>query len=128
VFYDPNSGELPFFGLKPSFVTTAMQGTFKPGTLVVLMGCDGLRANEMAQAFIAKGAAHFVSWDHPVTAPHTDKATQVLLRHLFVDALPLAAAVAQTMQEVGPDPYQHSRLAYFPADAGQIPGTAPVQP
>ena len=121
VFYDPHSGELPFFGLQPSFIAQNLQGSFKPSTVVVLMGCDGLRANEMASAFIQKGAGNFISWDHPVTAAHTDQATLRLLDYLFVQKLPVAQAVQKTMDEVGPDPVQHSRLSYFPAQANPAP-------
>lgn len=93
----------PLFGLGPDFVKESMEGDFG-GALVVLMGCDGLRSQETAQAFLSKGASAFVSWTNQVSGPHTDDATEKLLKHLYVDKESVEDAVQQTAQEVGPDP------------------------
>ena len=95
------------------FIQSRMNGEFQ-GTTVVLMGCDGLRSDRTAQAFLNRGAKTFISWDRPVSATHTDKATQRLLQLLLVDELPAAEAVARTMQDVGPDPTFQSELLTFP--------------
>jgi hypothetical protein len=93
----------PLFGIGPDFVKQSMEGNFG-GALVVLMGCDGLRSQETAQAFLDKGASAFVSWTNQVSGPHTDDATEKLLKHLYVDKQSVKDAVDQTAQEVGPDP------------------------
>lgn len=115
VFYDPDTGELPFFGIRPDFVAERFQGEF-PGTTVLMMGCDGLRGDAMAEAFLGRGAAHFVSWDRSVSAAHTDAATLDLLERWLVEGQDLEAAVAATAAELGPDPYYEGRLRVASAD------------
>ena len=44
-----------------------------------MMGCDGLRSQVTAEAFLDKGASAFVSWSTRVSADHTDGATRRLL-------------------------------------------------
>jgi hypothetical protein len=113
VYYDPESGELPFFGLRPAFIETSLEGVFE-GSTVVMMGCDGLRSETLAQAFVDRGVGTFISWSEPVSAPHTDAATERLLELMVVDGVPVAEAVAQTMEELGPDPVYGGELAYYP--------------
>jgi hypothetical protein len=54
VFYDPRRLELPWFGLRPTFIERDLHGSFKSSSVVVLMGCDGLRSSRMAEAFLRK--------------------------------------------------------------------------
>jgi len=103
------------FGIGPKFVEYSMEGTFDD-TLIVMMGCDGLRSQRTAQAFLDKGAKAFVSWSQPVSAPHTDAATERLLERLLIDGLPTAEAVSQTAEEVGPDPVYDGELRVLEAD------------
>ncbi len=104
-----------YFGIGPTFIESSMNGSFDD-TKIILMGCDGLRAERTARAFLDRGAATFISWDKPVSATHTDAATERLLRHLFIDRLPVPDAVEQTMAEVGPDPTFDSKLLYYPLE------------
>ena len=105
-----------FFAITDTFVRQRMKGSF-PGTIVLQMGCNGLRANKMADAFVAKGARAVVGWDGMVSASHTDAATERLLQHLVVDKLDAQEAVARTMNEVGPDPEFGSVLRVYPPEA-----------
>ncbi len=107
-------GADPLFGIGPDFVTHSMQGRFDD-TLVVMMGCDGLRSQRTAQAFLDKGASAFVSWSRPVSASHTDGATQKLLERLLIEGLPTAQAVSETASEVGPDPAYEGELRVLEA-------------
>ena len=93
----------PLFAIGPKFVTESMTGNFNHA-IVVAMGCDGLRSNTTAQAFLDKGASAFVSWTKPVSGPHTDQATAKFLQHLLIDKESVQDAVQQTANEVGPDP------------------------
>ena len=101
------------FGIGPDFITYSMRGSFDK-TLIVLMGCDGLRSERTGQAFLDKGASAFVSWSRTVTASHSDAATLGLLEKLLVDGLPVGDAVAQTAAEVGPDPLYGAELRVLP--------------
>ena len=96
-------GAPPLFGIAPDFITDSMRGSFDDA-LVVMMGCDGLRSERTAQAFLDKGASAFVSWSRSVSASHSDAATLRLLEKLLVEGLPVGDAVSQTAAELGRDP------------------------
>jgi hypothetical protein len=108
-------GASPLFGIGPEFVTHSMEGRFD-GALIVMMGCDGLKSQRTAQAFLDKGASAFVSWSQPVSASHTDTATKQLLERLLIQGLPTAEAVRETALEVGPDPVYEAELRVVQAD------------
>lgn len=109
-----HEGGPEYFGLMPDFVRSSMRGTFNDAT-VIMMGCDGLRSDMLAEAFVRRGAQAVVSWSGPVGADHTDAATEHLLDHLLIDGLTIQEAVTQTMVEVGPDPIYDSVLRLFPS-------------
>jgi len=110
---DMEEGRL-YFGIPPDFVQYRMRGEFD-GATVVLMGCDVLRAQAMAKAFVERGAGAVVGWDKAVTASHTDAATLSLLRHMLDDGLSAEKAAEAAMAEVGPDPvYDAKFLSYSP--------------
>jgi hypothetical protein len=104
-----------YFGVMPSFIKSSAKGNFQ-GATIIIMGCDGLITDTMAEAFVEKGAKAVVAWDAPVSSEHTDAATERLLQHLLIDKLALQEAVAQTMAEVGPDPSYQSVLRLYPAE------------
>jgi hypothetical protein len=113
VYYDPANGELPFFGLRPSFIENSLDGRFDSSAVVIMMGCDGLRSDALASAFASRGVRSFVSWSEPVTARHTDAATQRLLELVLVDDVDLPEAVARVKSELGPDPVYGGELALY---------------
>jgi len=77
------------------------------------MGCDGLKSDTMAEAFVQKGAAAVVAWDGLVSSDHTDAATERVLELLLIDGLTVEEAVTQTMSELGPDPSYGSALRVY---------------
>jgi hypothetical protein len=104
-----------YFGIMPGFIKSSMKGDF-PETTIVIMGCDGLKSDTVAEAFVEKGAKAVVAWDGLVSSEHTDAATERLLQLLLIDELTLPEAVAQTMAEVGPDPSHDSVLRLYPSE------------
>jgi len=102
----------PYFGIMPDFVKSSMKGDFQDAT-VIIMGCDGLKSDTMAEAFVQKGAAAVVAWDGLVSSEHTDAATERLLERLLIDGLTIEEAVTQTMTELGPDPSYGSALQVY---------------
>ena len=102
-------GAEPLFGIGPAFVSDSMEGDFD-GALIVMMGCDGLRSQRTAEAFLDRGASAFVSWSKPVSAPHTDAATQRLLERVLLEGQDVEQAVQATAAEVGPDPAYEAEL------------------
>lgn len=107
-------GSESVFGVSPEFITSGMWGKFH-GTTVILMGCDGLKSETTAEAFVRKGAEVVVGWSGRVSARHTDKATEHLLQHLLIEGHTMRDAVALTMAEVGPDPDYDSTLGVYPS-------------
>ena len=103
-----------YFGVMPGFIKSSTKGDFQ-GTTIIIMGCDGLRSDAMAEAFVQKGAKAVVAWDGLVSPGHTDAAIERLLQYLLKDRLTLQEAVAQTMTELGPDPSYESVLRLYPS-------------
>jgi hypothetical protein len=107
-------GSPQYFGIGAEFIRSSMRGKLDDAT-VILMGCDGLTSHETAEAFVERGARAFVSWSGPVSAAHTDAATERLLQHLLMGGLKIPEAVTQTMADVGPDPTYDSVLRLYPS-------------
>lgn len=108
-FYREGGEEL--FAIGPGFVSSTMEGRFDD-TMIVMMGCDGLGTTVTAESFIEKGAKAFISWSQPVTASHTDAATEELLEKLLIEGLSTADAVERTAAELGPDPAYGAELRF----------------
>lgn len=107
-----SEGAPHYFSIAANFIERAMPGDFD-GATVIMMGCGGLYTDRTAEAFTQRGAGAVLGWDNLVSAVHTDLATERLLEKLLVDGLPIDAALAQTMAEVGRDPaYQSTLLRY----------------
>jgi hypothetical protein len=104
-----------YFGIMPGFIKSSMKGDLR-GATVVLMGCDGLATETIAEALVDRGAKAVVSWSGLVSGDHTDVATEALLRHLVTEGLPLREAVDKTETEVGPDPAYESVLRLYPPE------------
>jgi hypothetical protein len=106
-------GSPRYFGVGPEFIRSTMRGTFDQAT-IIMMGCDGLRSDRTAEAFLEKGAKAFVSWSGPVSASHSDAAAPRLLEKSVIEGLPVADAVAQTAAELGRDPSYGAELRVLP--------------
>jgi hypothetical protein len=102
----------PYFGAAPDFFRNA--GANFHGATIVVMGCEGFLTDRTAKAFVDMGAKAYISWNETVSANHTDKATEVLLRHMLIEKKQPPEAVALTMADVGPDPVYGSRLLAYP--------------
>jgi len=103
------AGGEQYFGITSDFIRSSMRGEFDGATIVV-MGCEGLSNSAAAQALLDRGADAVVGWTGLVSAVHTDTATSNLLQDLVIEDLTLPEAVAQTMDNVGPDPVYGSDL------------------
>jgi hypothetical protein len=111
--------EKPVFTVGPRFVAMSMEGNFN-GSVVILSSCFGLYNSQLAGEFIKKGARVFISWDEKVSLYHTDRAVTLLVRALLEEGLPIREAVNKVMNELGEDPIYHSRLSYYPQEAGAL--------
>jgi len=105
------------FGIGAKFVTQSMEGGF-PNTVIIMMGCSTLYLEDLAQAFINKGASTYLGWDAGVSLDYVDEATPILVTNLYGKGMAIKEALDKTMAEVGPDPHYHACLKYYPAKSG----------
>jgi len=98
-----------YFAITPKFVRQEMAGSFQQSTIIV-MGCSALEGTQdIASAFLDKGADLFVGWDSSVSIIHTDTSTVALVRLLSTGrSLPEATAQAGVA-----DPVYGARLRYL---------------
>lgn len=114
VMFTPyRSGDKAYFGIVPKFIELSVKGEFQ-NSVIIAMGCDGLRYTDMAEAFIQKGAKAYIGWNASVSVSHTDTATTQLLKNLVTEKQTIEDAVENTMNEVGPDLMNNSFLKYYP--------------
>jgi hypothetical protein len=98
-----------YFAITPKFVRQDMSGSFSESTIIV-MGCAALEGTQdIATAFLDKGASFFVGWNSAVSIIHTDTSTVSLVRQLSAgSSLPEATARASVA-----DPVYGARLQYL---------------
>ncbi len=104
------------FAINAAFIRESMEGEFDR-TVIIMMGCDGLRLTDLAKAFVQKGASVYIGWDAPVGLNYVDRATGILLNQFCSERLSIASAVMETMNKAGADPEHGAELKYYP-----IPG------
>ena len=105
------------FAIGDEFVTQSMEGQFD-NTVVIMMGCSCLYVDDLAQAFIEKGASTYLGWDVAVDLSYVDDAEISLVQNLCGENRTVKKAVAKTMTEKGPDPRHGAELKYYPPDSG----------
>jgi len=98
-----------YFAITPKFVRQDMAGSFS-GSTIIVMGCSALEGTQdIASAFLDKGANFFVGWDSSVSIIHTDTSTVAFVQLLSTGkSLPEATAQASTA-----DPVYGARLQYL---------------
>lgn len=109
----PSLGSERLFAVGADFVNHFMVDRFR-GSVMMVMGCDGMKATDLAQAFIDNGARLYISWDDPVTLEHTDRAFRRLLAAMADDGADAEDAVSLALEGVGRDPDYNSSIACFP--------------
>ena len=108
------------FGITPQFVTAEgvvghdkdMVGRFD-GTVIIMMGCSGIAIEDMARAFIDKGASVYLAWDRSVELYYVDNATPYLVSQLCSEGLTIRQAVDRTMEAIGADPNYGAELTFY---------------
>lgn len=105
------------FAISPKFVANNIKGKFD-NTVILMMGCASHYLDDMANAFIQKGASVYLGWSATVTLDYVDEATLTLLDNLCTKEMTIAQATSETMFESGRDPYYRAYLTYSPAKIG----------
>jgi hypothetical protein len=115
-----HAGARMMFGITSGFVraegvigqATDMEGRFDD-TVIIMMGCSGIAMEDMARAFVDKGAPIYLAWDRSVDLYYVDEATPYLIRQLCSEELTIREAVDNTMDVIGPDPNYGAELRYY---------------
>jgi hypothetical protein len=106
------------FAVGADFVSQSMKGRFDR-TMVIMEGCSTLYIDDLAKAFIQKGASVYTGWNLSVSAGYVDDATDWMLKKLVTDKATLDYAVSSTLNQKGRDPDFGAVLKYYPPENGQ---------
>ena len=82
------------------------------------MGCSCLHLDDLAQAFISKGASAYLAWDATVDLGYVDEATPYLIELLCERNPTIEQAVPNTMTEKVLEPNYGALLNYYPQNIG----------
>jgi hypothetical protein len=104
----------PLFGIGADFISGSMRGRFKD-TTVIMMGCASFEKEDLAQAFMAIGAAAYCGWNTEVNLNYDEDVTLDLLDGIL-EQKSMEKAVRLVMQEKGPDPETKAELRYCTAE------------
>jgi len=85
-----------YYAITYKFIES-LQGRL-PKSIVIAMGCWGLKegCEQLANAFIKKGAKAYIGWTDEIKSEHTDNETLKLLKMLLNYDYPLGYAISKT--------------------------------
>lgn len=106
-----------YFAIDSKFITNKMKGRFD-NTVIIIAACSCLYLEDLAQAFINKGASAYLAWDATVDLDYVDEATISLIKNLCSESFTVEKAVGVTMATKGPDPKYDAILKYYPLQSG----------
>ena len=104
------------FAVNSEFLKNA-DGEFNH-TVVLALGCESFKYDDMPMAFIEKGASAYVGWSDVVSLEHVDAVIVRLLENLLSANVTLSQGISLTMEEMGTDPHFGSYLKYYPLESG----------
>lgn len=105
------------FAVGSKFVNDCMEGQFD-NSVILAMGCFSLYHQDLAQAFVDKGAGAYVGWTGNVGLDYDDEAMLKLIDMLCVQETNIAQAVKLVRKDLGPEPFYDTRLEYYPVASG----------
>jgi hypothetical protein len=106
-----------YFAIDSKFITESMKGHFN-STFIIVNGCSCFYLDDLAQAFISKGASSYLAWNRTVDVDYVDNATAYLVGQLCGEKVTIEEAVTNTMNVIGPDPKYKAWLKYYPPQSG----------
>ncbi len=104
------------FAVNSEFIRDA-EGQFNH-TVVLAMGCESYKYDDMPAVFIQKGASVYIGWNDVVSLEHADRVILSLIKNLCTANLSVSQSTSSTMKETGADPYFGSYLRYYPLESG----------
>jgi hypothetical protein len=84
-----------YFAIAPKFIDN-LAGRL-PKSIIIAMGCWSIKlgSEDLARAFLNKGAIAYIGWTNIVIPPDTDRETTELLKLILKENMTLSAAVNQ---------------------------------
>ncbi|MCW4012417.1 MAG: hypothetical protein NWF07_05410 [Candidatus Bathyarchaeota archaeon] len=104
-----------YFAVSPELIQQYNPDCFTD-SIILMMGCEGLATNDMADAFCSEGASTYVSWDGNVCLEHTDQTILALLESLCIEKTSIIDAVNHAYTQTGADPVYLSVLKVYSHD------------
>jgi len=104
-----------YFAITPEFIEN-LEGYF-PKSIVIAMGCWSLKpeCEEMAGAFIKKGAKVYIGWNDAISMQHADNSTVRLLRYLTNNNMTIDDAISECNKFHDSElMYYYSKLSFYP--------------
>lgn len=92
-----------------------LEGRFREGSVVIVASCYGLAGRPLADAFLEKGVAHFISWDWKVSPHYMDESLEALIEEAVVKGAGWVKAVDNINRRFGPDPLGGGKLGIISA-------------
>jgi hypothetical protein len=92
-----------YFAISIELLGSSVKDGLK-GSSIVLMGCNGTDDSLGVKKLFERGVRVFFGWNGFVNLSHSDLATSVLMRALYVEGLGPMDADREAMSAVGPDP------------------------
>ena len=108
-----------YFAITPKFIEN-LEGYF-PKSIIIAMGCWSLKptCEEMAEAFIKKGAKAYIGWTDTVGVSHSDDSAVRFLQYWLVNNMTISEALYECNKI--PDfefPWVSTKLSYYPLAIG----------
>jgi hypothetical protein len=115
------------FAIGSKFITNSTKGNLD-NAVVIVDGCSCLYDDDLAQAFVDKGASSYLAWDATVDLDYVDEATISLIENLCSEKITIGEAVDLTMAQKGPDPKYGAVLKYYPQETANKTLKQLIQP
>jgi hypothetical protein len=106
-------GSPPVFAVNSEFIKHA-DGEFNH-SIILSMGCESFKYEDMPAAFLAKGASVYMGWSDVVSLEHVDGFTLDLLNNLCTANMTLSQSISSTLSRFGKDPYFGSYIKCTPS-------------
>jgi hypothetical protein len=105
------------YAVGSQFISNSTQGKFD-NSMVLAMGCYSFFQDDLAKAFISKGASAYIGWDTLVNLDYTDQATEMVIQNLCQKSVTLGSAIEKTAAYLGPEEPHESKLIFYPQMSG----------
>jgi len=105
------------FAVGSDFIVQNMEGQFD-NAVIIMMGCFSLCLDDLARAFVKKGADTCLGWNGNLSLGYVDEATIKLINNLCREEMTIKRAIGKVMADMGTSPVYNAELVCYPAQNG----------